>query len=466
MAGVKPVEYIKDSSTAGFAVAGDQKPITDNNANTIKKDVDQGNTQKLDDGQTKLLGSKVDEDTIDYSNDEMKNVGKNQIDTKDTESSDAGGATLDTAASAGTTVAAAASATLGKAFLSAALKNSATSEIPFAAVLAGGVDLAIGALAIVAANSFDDQYGSRMSQMNTAGDTNQTIQNYYDLMTSDMDTMVEDAEKYKDLSDSKLTGDVDRITQIGALQAQISVYESQGNQEKVAELQAQITELTQEGEEDPTGAMLGDLEKGLETYSGNSAEASGVAESGDVVSDFLKQGTTMGILATINSALLLTTGIIMAVNHTVSATKAALKVPGIWSKFAAIAIGIAGCVMMVAGNVMVLAAALKMGNRAKDEFKCADAGSEMQDNINNLRSNVEQQTGFTETTGAEYTTITTENAETTQKVKEGVDKANKNNPPQPTGNNPTTPTNGNGNGDGNGNGEKPKEPTAPEGAAA
>lgn len=460
MAGVKPVEYIKDSSTAGFAVAGDQKPITDNNANTIKKDVDQGNTQKLDDGQTKLLGSKVDEDTIDYSNDEMKNVGKNQIDTKDTESSDAGGATLDTAASAGTTVAAAASATLGKAFLSAALKNSATSEIPFAAVLAGGVDLAIGALAIVAANSFDDQYGSRMSQMNTAGDTNQTIQNYYDLMTSDMDTMVEDAEKYKDLSDSKLTGDVDRITQIGALQAQISVYESQGNQEKVAELQAQITELTQEGEEDPTGAMLGDLEKGLETYSGNSAEASGVAESGDVVSDFLKQGTTMGILATINSALLLTTGIIMAVNHTVSATKAALKVPGIWSKFAAIAIGIAGCVMMVAGNVMVLAAALKMGNRAKDEFKCADAGSEMQDNINNLRSNVEQQTGFTETTGAEYTTITTENAETTQKVKEGVDKANKNNPPQPAGSNPTTPTNG------NGNGEKPKEPTAPEGAAA
>ena len=41
MAGVKPVEYIKDSSTAGFAVAGDQKPITDNNANTIKKDVDE-----------------------------------------------------------------------------------------------------------------------------------------------------------------------------------------------------------------------------------------------------------------------------------------------------------------------------------------------------------------------------------------------------------------------------------------
>ncbi len=460
MAGVKPVEYIKDSSTTGFAVAGDQKPITDNNANTIKKDVDQGNTQKLDSGQTKYLEGKVDEDTIDYSNDEMKNVGKNQIDTKDTESSDAGGAILDTAASAGTTVAAAASATLGKTFLSAALKNSATSKIPFAAVLAGGVDLAIGALAIVAANSFDDQLGSRTNYRDTSGDTNQTIQNYFDLMTSDMDTMVEDAQKYKELSDTKLTGDVDRITQIGALQAQLSVYESQGNQEKVAELQAQLDELTQEGEQDPTGAMLGDLEKGLETYSGNSAEASGVAESGDAVSEFLKQGTTMGVLATVNSALLLATGIIMAVNHTISATKAALKVPGIWSKFAAIAIGIAGCVMMVAGNAMVVAAAIKMGNKAKDEFQCADAGSEMQDNVNNLRSNIEQQAGFTESTGAEYTTITTENAETTQKVQEGVDKANKNNPTQPAGSNPTTPTNG------NGNGEKPEEPTAPEGAAA
>ena len=101
MAGVKPVEYIKDSSTAGFAVAGDQKPITDNNANTIKKDVDQGNTEKLDNGQTRLLDSKVDEDTIDYSNDEMKNVGKNQIDTKGIENTDAGNATGTTAGMVG-----------------------------------------------------------------------------------------------------------------------------------------------------------------------------------------------------------------------------------------------------------------------------------------------------------------------------------------------------------------------------
>lgn len=431
MAGVKPVEYIKDSSTAGFAVAGDQKPITDNNANTIKKDVDQGNTEKLDNGQTKLLDSKVDEDTIDYSNDEMKNVGKNQIDTKDTENSNG----LQTAGSMVAASAGAASAggvsSLGvgiqmDSYLIAAKEADKPAKIPFMAIVAGAIDLGVGTMALVAVNAFDDQYGNRMSQMNTAGDTNQTIQNYYDLMTSDMDTMVEDAEKYKDLSDSKLASDIERMTKIGVLQGQIASLQEQGNLEKVAELQAQLDELTQEGEQDPTGAMLGDLEKGLETYSGNSAEASGVAESGSTVAEFLRDGNQMGALGIVNTSLL-TASALMMLKSTYNAVRTAAKVAWPFNSIAAVIAAI-GAAMMLAGNVMVVAAAVKMGNKAKDEFKCADAGSEMQDYVNNLHSNVEQQTGFTETTGAEYTTITTENAETTQKVQEGVDKANKNNP--------------------------------------
>ena len=446
MAGVKPVEYIKDSSTTGFAVAGDQKPITDNNANTIKKDVDQGNTEKLDNGQTRFLEGKVDVDTIDYSNEEMKNVGKNQIDTEGTENSNG----LQTAGTV------AGSAVSGAGFLFAsALLGYCNSHTPlmntFIAPFIGGVFLASGTGAIVSANAFDDQYDSRMSQMEAKDNTNQTIDNYIKLMTSDMDTMVGDAEKYKDLSDSKLAGDIERITQIGILQAQLSEAESQGNQEKVAELKAQIAELTQEGEEDPTGAMLGDLEKGLETYSANSAEASGVAESGSTVAEFLGDGNKMGAFATVNTVMLggcAIAGGIMAGN--------AWRLVTFFTSWMATL----GSALCVAGVALYTTAAIKMGNKAKDEFKCADAGSEMQEYIANLRSNVEQQTGFTESTGAEYTTITTENAETTQKVKEGVDKANQNNPTQPVGSNPTTPTNG------NGNGEKPEETPAPEGAAA
>ena len=459
MAGVNPVEYIKDSSTAGFAVAGEQKPITDKNANTIKKDVDQGNTAKLDNDQTKFLEGRVDVDTIDYSNDEMKNVGKNQIDTKDTEGSDAGGAILDTGASAGTTVAAAASATLGKTFLNAALNNSATSKIPFAAVLAGGVDLAIGALAIVAANSFDDQLGSRTDYRDSSGDTNQTIQNYFDLMNSDMDTMVEDSQKYKELSDTKLTGDVDRITQIGVLQGQIATFQSQGNFEKVAELQAQLDELIQEGEEDPTGAMLGELEKGLETYSGNSAEASGVAESGSTVSEFLKDGHAMKGWATAADIASYMGAGIMIICTAIAAKRVGKDLSGILTAAFA-SVDTAGMALFAYSAIVLGIAGAKYGKIASKEGDAADAGDKMQEYVNNLHSNVEQQTGFTETTGAGYTAITTENAETTKKVQDGINKANKNNPTQPVDNN------GNGNGNGNGDGEKPKETPVPGDAAA
>lgn len=450
MAGVNPVEYIKDSSTAGFAVAGEQKPITDNNANTIKKDVDQGNTAKLDNDQTKFLEGRVDVDTIDYSNEEMKNVGKNQIDTDDTEKTKGG----EKAAALGGSVAASAGVLFAPSLvmpITGLFKSCSTSAQD---LIVSGISLIAGGVALSTASSFDSVLSARNSAKDASGDTNQTIQNYFDLMNSDMDTMVEDAQKYKELSDTKLTGDVDRITQIGVLQGQIATFQSQGNFEKVAELQAQLDELTQEGEQDPTGAMLGELEKGLETYSGNSAEASGVAESGDVVADFLKQGTTMGVYGTINSAALL----VGTIQTSIAAAKAIAHIKWPWDA----PLAFLASAMYIAAAALFIAANTKMISKTKDEFQCADAGDKMQEYVNNLHSNVEQQAGFTESTGAEYITITTENAETTQKVKEGVDKANKNNPTQPAGSNPTTPTNGNG----NGNGEKPEEPTAPEGAAA
>ena len=470
MAGVKPVEYIKDSSTAGFAVAGDQKPITDNNANTIKKDVDQGNTEKLDNGQTRLLDSKVDEDTIDYSNDEMKNVGKNQINTEGIENKDNG-----IVASATTGAGIAAAATAGAIVQSTTVATTTTISLPaagpfpaqqvqiqtntvkaadgFTQLLMSGLLLASGIASAVLAFLLDPTLSEKKNQTNASEDTNQTIQNYFDLMTSDMDTMVEDAEKYKDLSDSKLASDIERMTQIGVLQGQIASLKEQGNLEKVAELQAQLDELTQEGEQDPTGAMLGDLEKGLETYSANSAEASGVLESGQTVAEFLQQGNKLKVIAAINSTLLGLCGL-----YCISAVVGMF--PKLAPFFPDLGGNLAAKIMMGAAGAAFAVASYQMGATAKAEGDAGDAGDKMQEYVNNLHSNVEQQTGFTETTGAEYTTITTENAETTQKVQEGVDKANKNNPTQPAGSNPTTPTNG------NGNGEKPKEPTAPEGAAA
>lgn len=440
---IKPVEYVKDSSTAGFAVAGDEKTITKTNANTIYKDVEQGNTEDLDSAQERYLENYVDEDSLEYSDDERKNVGANQIDTDDTENTNglgtAGSTALSGAGIATSTAAAGVSAGAIKALGKMTEKGDKLANIPWMAIAAGAIDLAVGVAALIAVNMFDDQYGARMGQKDSAGDTNNIIQQYYDQMSSDMDTMTEDSEKYAELSETKLTADVDRITQIGALKAQMAVYAAQGNTEMVEQLQAQIDALTGEGEDDTTGDEITNLQASLEEYSGNNAEAVGISESGATVAEFLGDGKQMGALAIVNTAILLISGVLM-LKSVLSAAKAAWNVP--WpGNIAANIVAVVGALMMVAGNVMVLAAAGKMGAKAKDEFKCADEGSNMQDNVNTLNENIEAQGGFVETTGANYAEIATQNAETTAKTQEGVDKANAN-LPQPT---PTpAPTAGNG----------------------
>lgn len=417
MAGVKPVEYKKDSSTTGFAIAGDQKQITKDNAVTIEKDVKQGNTNDLDNAQSKYLESQIEDvDNIEYSDDERKNVGKNQINTDDTENSSAGNAV---GSMGGMAALAGLQGYLGTLL---AATNGWTAPIIGAAYIAEGV------LTQQLVKAFDDQYESRMKQLNAKDDTNQTIQSYYDQMAADMDTMTEDAATYADLSEQKVTADVDRITQIGALQAQIAVYQAQGDDEKVAEIQAQIAELTKEGEADETGGKIDELQQGLETYSGNNAEAVGVADSGATVAEFLGDGQQMGVLAKVSAAIL-TVG---ALTGAIIAAKGIAK-SGIFSKIPAM-IGAAIC---LGGMALYISAASQMNKKGSNEMDCADAGSEMQEYVNNLLGNVSSQAGFTESTGAEYTEIATKNAETTQKTQEGVDKANQNNPvvaPKPTGN--------------------------------
>lgn len=415
MAGVKPVEYKKDSSTVGFAVAGDKKEITKPNANTIEKDVKQGNTKDLESGQEKYLESLVDEDNIDYTNDELNNVGKNQIDTDSAEKTSDANKVESVAGSAASAAGFMFGATIVKGIQSLVPK-SASSVV--GALACAAVFIGSGTLALVTANNFDDQYDDRMNQKDSAGNTNNIIQQYYDQMTSDMDTMTEDAKTYADLSDQKLTADVDRMTQIGALQAQILVYQAQGNEEMVAQLEAQIAELTKQGEADKTGDQIDELQKGLETYSGNNAEAMGVTDSGSTVAEFLKQGNTMGIYGTINSTMLAVAAG-FATNAAV-ASISAIKLP--WDA----PIAFAAAALDTATAVLFLLAAGKMVKKTIDEFKCADAGSEMQENVNNLLANAEQQGGFTETTGAEYAAIVAENTKTIQKTQEGIDKANQN----------------------------------------
>lgn len=466
MAGVKPVEYKKDSSTTGFAVAGDQKQITKDNAVTIEKDVKQGNTNDLDNAQSKYLESQIEDvDDIDYTDDERKNVGKNQIDTAGEDGEDlsekdgkagavAGGASAVAAAGLG-----AAGAILGA---TAEIKKDAAvgEKLPGGMLPVGIIAAAFSAQALAFSfeGLFDPNLSERESQTASAEENDQTIQSYIDQMTADMDTMTEDAATYADLSEQKVTSDVNRITQIGVLQAQIAVYESQGNTEKVAELQAQIAELTAEGEADESGKKIDELQGAMETYSGNNAEAIGVADSGTTVAEFLKDGNPMSNWAKAAEVASYVGAAVMLVGVLLSAKRIGQDLAGIFTAPFATADS-SGLALFTASALMMGVAGMKYGKIAEKEGSAGDAGDQMQEYVSNLYTNAESQSGFTESTGAEYTEIATKNAETTQKTQEGVDKANQNNPvvaPKPTGN-------GEGN---NPDEEKPPVVGAGEGAAA
>ena len=429
--GVKPVEYVKDSSTQGFAVAGDEKSITQTNANTIQKDVNQGNTKDLDNAQDKYLSSLVDEDTIDYNPDEQKNIGANQIDTEGEDGEDLSKKD-DTAASNGAVAASATSAAAGAAaaiYVAAAGRLCNNGVIGW--VLAGvATALSITNLSLSIPSVFDPNLGERKSQTDNAEQNNQTIQAYYDTLSGDMDEMVNDSERYKELLAGKTQSDTDMITELGVLQAELNVYLSQGDTEKAAEIQAKIDEIKNGAKDDPAGAELADIKEGLETYASHYNESLGVAESGATVSEFLRDGNPMSKKAQACAYL----QAIAALACMTTVVKPSFVFDG--------PISIIATLMFVASGIMFGTASKLMFDTAGSEGDAGDAGNQMNELVGQLNENIEAQGGFTEETSAGYAEGDAEYTQTTQKTQEGVDKALKDqqgrlNPPE---NNPPTPT--------------------------
>ena len=414
--GVKPVEYVKDSSTSGFAVAGDEKPITQTNANTIQKDVNQGNTKDLDNAQDKYLSSLVDEDTIDYNPDEQKNVGANQIDTKGEDGEDLSEKNSGGSAAASTAM----SVVAGLSFFIPVLTGLTIKKKAGAA--GDGISQALMAaiIAVAAAGTvatsllFDPNKGERENQTNNAEQNNQTIQAYYDTLSGDMDEMVNDSERYKELLAGKTQSDVDMITELGVLQAELAVYQAQGDTEKAAEIQAKIDEIKNGAKDDPAGAELADIKEGLETYAGHYNESIGVAESGATVSEFLKDGYTMKTFADINMYMALACALLAASSIVIWSPKIPPfdVAPNITAK---ILMGVAAALFATSAGIL--------GKTAKVESDAGHAGSQMGGLVGELNENIEAQGGFTEETSAGYAEGDAEYTQTTQKTQEGVDNA-------------------------------------------
>lgn len=418
---IQPVKYRNDSSTEGFAEAGDTIAITSNNANTIKKDVDQGNTESLNNAQQRWLDKWVDEDTLDYSDEEMQKVGENQIDTKGEDGEDLsekngkGGAV----AASGATVAA------GLSFALSALTGVTTKKgISLAADGWSQLALAIATtimagVTVATSLTFDPNKEERKNQTNNAAANNTILQQYTDQMNSDMDSMTEESGTYAELSDMTTQMTMDSITNVGALQAEMQVYQAQGNTEKVAELKAQIEELQGNSEkelEEPKKEM-DTIKENLEQYTGNNAEAQGVSSSGATVAEFLQDGHGMKVWSDVNMYALMLCAVVSAATATGIMPKIAPFFPDLSGNLPA-------KISYAASAALFLVAANNMKKTSDIEGDAGSAGDEMSGYVASLNENIEGQAGFTEEATAGYLETDEASAETTDKTQQETDKAN------------------------------------------
>ena len=431
--GVQPVTYKKDSSTEGFAKAGDTVGITQSNANTIQKDADQGNVD-VNNAQQLWLDKWVDEDSLDYSDEEMKKVGENQIDTEGedgenlSEKNEKGGAAAAVGgATAGAAAAAAAAATI--IITAQGVKRGAQlgEKFPAGMLAAGIIATAGGAVALACSfeGVFDSNLAERKNQTSAAEGNNAIIQQYTDQMNADMETMVEETATYQELSEMQTEMTMESITNVGALQAEMQVYQSQGNQAKVAELKAQIEEeqgMVADETEGPKEEM-GTIKENLDQYTGNNAEAAGVKASGDIVSEFLKDGSSMEKFAKAAQIASFVGAAAMLIGVAFAAMRVAKDLAGIFTMWAAGPDG-AGMGMFIAGGLMMGLAGNNFGKIADSEGAAGSAGDNMAGLLASLGENVESQAGFTEETGGLYLETDQTSTEATEKTQQETDKAN------------------------------------------
>ena len=426
------VTYDKDSSTAGFATAGQEITARlPQDANTIRKDADMGNVE-LTSAEQKLVDRFVDQDTLDYSNEEMEKVGENQIDTKGEDGED-----LSEKDQKGGAVSGAVGAAVGAAGAAAMAIITATSSVTAVAktgsmipggMLAAGIVASAGAAVALACSfegTFDPNLGERKNQTNAAGDNNTIIQSYIDKMNSDMDAMAEESGTYVELSDMTTQMTMDSITNIGAMQAEMQVYQAQGNTEKVAELKGQIEKLQGESEKELEGPQkdMETIKGNVEQYTGNNAEAAGVKSSGDTVAGFLKDGSQMKNFAKAAQIASQVGVVAMLLGVVAAGLRVGKDLAGIFTApFASL--DNAGLVLFVAGGVMMGLAGNNFGKMADSEGAAGNAGNEMAGLLASLGENVEGQAGFTEAAAAGYTETDEASTEMTEQTQKETDKAN------------------------------------------
>jgi len=423
MAAVNPVDYDKPSSTDWINQqyntdtsddAPEQVEFNSSTQNAIYKDAQAGNV-KLSAVQQGWIDKNVNPDDVEYTDDEKKAAGNSAIDTKGEDGEDLSEKNGQVGAVTATS-AAAASAIMG-CITAISLAKKAPLIDGFTALGMSIVSAALAAITLAFSfeGTFDSNLGERKAQTEAAEQNNSTINTYNDTLASQQEAMAEESAAYGEACTNYTNETSERMIQIGALQAEKLLYESQGNTQKAAEIQAQIDELMG-GAEEPSAAQeeMDTYKANLEVYSSYNMEAQGAKESGLIVSEFLQDGKPMKNMAVANQWMSLAAGV--ACLATVCFPKLPFFVDG--------AAGVAAKICFVGAGLVFGWASNNFKERAADEGAASDAGDTMKGNLDTLNGTIGSQSDAVNECTGYYTEADAGAAETLTTTQGAVDGAN------------------------------------------
>lgn len=389
---VNKVEYIKDSSTAGFAIAGEQKPINKQTAPTIEKDVEEKNTQDLTGGQKNYLNNALQgSDNTSYETTDGENINSEDADSNyDNEGIGAkeGLATVGSlgAASAGAALSAGAFAVAQAAEVSVAevMMNA------YVAPIIGGIDLALAAGATAGVAMFDSNYSQRLAENNAVGEYISSIDEYIQNMDMDIDAFLSQIEATEEPEPTS-TGDDDTAKTLEDLQAQLQAAIEAGDEETANEIREQI-EALQNSEGTTTGE---NTELTPDIVIARNSEAHALNDFSTDVASFLNQGNAFGKLGAINTTAL-------AACTAGSTFLSVLAWRG--ADFFSTPMAIAGTAMCIAASATFLAATSLMGIKTANEYKCGSGSQNLDNKLSELNTRFGEHDNIVQMLGAEQET--------------------------------------------------------------
>ena len=393
--------------------------ITASNAKEIytayrKGDVELNAAQKK---KTESFLSSEDLDEIDYDSGVANKDGQEQLgdDLKNAESHDGQGGN----AAASSVVASGAIGDLvfGPMIAETASKSDSLSTICWTALAGGAVMAGSGASALAAALMFDNGLNDRIECKNNASSTNQVLDDNKDVLEQSMESMNADVETYQEQSDEYTQNVNDATANSADLEAQIADAEAAGDIDGAKKLKDELKRIQENGFENELEGME-ETRAMLDEYQYANDVAGGVSQGGQTITDFLKEGTALGVIGTINSVALAAATLITAISSGKAIASGVLP----WEKPVAIAANI----LFMVGFALLGAGTGIMIKKTVNEFECGSAGNEMQDHVSDLDDMMSQQEGYMETTTEDYDKTDEESQENQDKAKEAADKANKN----------------------------------------